>query len=795
MKKRFALRIYLLLALLLPLFVMTACEDPVCQHRDADDNSLCDKCNESYTDGEDIHIHRYTEENTDAEYVAAAADCENAASYFYSCVCGEKGTETFYYGEPNGHSYTVESTDAEYFAADKDCEHGESYFYSCSCGKAGTDVFYRGEPKEHSYTVESTDAEYFAADRDCEHGTSYFYSCSCGKAGTDVFYRGEPKGHSYTVKSTDAQYFAADRDCEHGESYFYSCSCGKAGTDVFYRGKTAHEVGYVGDKDFHWVECEICKETVNYGEHEKGYYGVCTVCDESMHGPVAWAEKEPVNLVYKMTDYDANGTTPSGCRRYLAGEDTTFASSIDDAVAARNAYAERLVNVRVTYLYYENIDANGWGQTTNLMFLEVSSGGGVPDIFTNYTYDMVGTSLKGSFHNLKNTTLDIENGGNYFSFLKDGYNEEVDDKGYMYAYMQSLTLSDEKMYVLASDYYIDCIRSFFVVPVNVGLLESVGPKVFGTDTFTVDDFYELVWQKRWTYNMAAAFSTAVYKDTGTAIVGEDLDDVLGYVVTPNRGGSAFLYTTSVSIIDRRLDTYTEQYEYTYPYENEQLYGLFYAISDFMGRTGVTDISFSDPAIAKYGNGTGDVDGAVRTRFCQGKILFIGNAMLGSLEQDAYQTLKATEGFGLAPVPLYHEISEGSDETYRTLISSTGRTGAISRATKNFAAATAFLDYVSTHSSHILEEYYNYKFQYDIVDAEIKGNVEMLKYLRSNVGSALDMVWDDAMNQFYKQASGNKWSRFLEYNRYQYDVRESYYEQRMPKYVCLSELYKLYENLP
>ena len=29
-------------------------DEPTCEHRDADDNSLCDKCGEAYTDGKDI---------------------------------------------------------------------------------------------------------------------------------------------------------------------------------------------------------------------------------------------------------------------------------------------------------------------------------------------------------------------------------------------------------------------------------------------------------------------------------------------------------------------------------------------------------------------------------------------------------------------------------------------------------------------------------------------------------------------------------------------------------------------
>ncbi len=82
-----------------------------CAHRDIDDNSLCDKCGVGYTDGQDSsdeHTHSYTEKNTDSKYLDKIADCENAATYFYSCSCGAKGTETFTYGAVNQHNYVSE---------------------------------------------------------------------------------------------------------------------------------------------------------------------------------------------------------------------------------------------------------------------------------------------------------------------------------------------------------------------------------------------------------------------------------------------------------------------------------------------------------------------------------------------------------------------------------------------------------------------------------------------------------------------------------------------------------------
>ncbi len=55
--------------------------------------------------GGDEHTHAYTEENTAAKYFAADADCTSGETYFKSCECGEKGTETFEVGDVKAHLY------------------------------------------------------------------------------------------------------------------------------------------------------------------------------------------------------------------------------------------------------------------------------------------------------------------------------------------------------------------------------------------------------------------------------------------------------------------------------------------------------------------------------------------------------------------------------------------------------------------------------------------------------------------------------------------------------------------
>ena len=46
---------------------------------------------------EPSHIHSYSVENTASKYQVTAATCAASAVYYYSCVCGERGNDTFSY--------------------------------------------------------------------------------------------------------------------------------------------------------------------------------------------------------------------------------------------------------------------------------------------------------------------------------------------------------------------------------------------------------------------------------------------------------------------------------------------------------------------------------------------------------------------------------------------------------------------------------------------------------------------------------------------------------------------------
>ena len=54
------------------------------------------------------HIHNFNQQKTTEEYLESPATCTTKAVYCFSCACGERGVETFGYGEMLAHTWKTE---------------------------------------------------------------------------------------------------------------------------------------------------------------------------------------------------------------------------------------------------------------------------------------------------------------------------------------------------------------------------------------------------------------------------------------------------------------------------------------------------------------------------------------------------------------------------------------------------------------------------------------------------------------------------------------------------------------
>ena len=568
------------------------------------------------------------------------------------------------------------------------------------------------------------------------------------------------------------------------------------------------------------------------------------IIDGGETGIVPWGNTK---LIFQMTENSNSQELPSTCGRYLAGdlEGVEDVSTIDQFVSDRNDEALKQTNVTVEYQYLPDTPLYSWGQNIDLIDSEVrAKEPGRPDMYCNFVYDMVAVSLKGSFANLLSTTMYEEGhelaGLNYFDFADDPNLEDTGD-GYMMEYMRSLTLSKFKMYCLSSDYFTDMVRAFLVVPVNIGLLETLkhsgtydaatGKGDFladrntddGKDNYSIEDFYQLVNDMEWNYENLAKFSEAIFSEGAEGDESVDLRDTVGFALGTSSGlpASGMLYTTSVTIIDRVYDVYKGDYTYAYPYmvqngsgnnvefnkseegTHEELIAFCNNLNDLFQSKGVIAVSSGET----HGYATTDLM-AIRKRFSTNNVLFGGVICLGSLEYHEYKAMNGQggSGYGIVPVPLYRtNYTDANGEVkvdkYLTQIHNIGRIGAISYTTEKFAQCTAYLNYLSTHSTKILNEYYDYKLQYDVGGDEVKGNVEMLKYIRKNVRSSFDKAFEDALGKFYnatdEQSMKQQWHTMLKDNSYQFTGMADAYDSVTP--VKAWRLYNLensiYPTLP
>ncbi len=588
--------------------------------------------------------------------------------------------------------------------------------------------------------------------------------------------------------------------------------------------------------------CDVCGETIKKGPGGGGGDVTTEIPD------VTWSDE--VYLLYQMTD-NSNKELSSGCYRYLAGQSgestlkpkDPYVDGIDQDIADRNNDAMSYAKVNVEYLYYPDTTSYGWGSNIDDISKAATSETekGRPDIFCNFVYDMMSASLNRAFKNVyshSNASVDVKPGErtNYFTFAAQGkYDPNFTDtgEGYMVEYMQSLSLSRDRMYLVASDYFMDLVRAFFVVPVNITLLERDIDVATGDDAdnkdaynydwdgdgdYTIEDFYEMVRQKKWTYTTLAGFANDVYENSNTAADEDPLDDTLGFAVG-TQGGlgiSGLLYTTSITVIERKWNkqlyeddngNWVADWEYWYPDDNSgnclQLQEFVTNLNSLFTSTGVRSVEKSsvDPK----------VETAIRAKFAKNKILFGGIICVGSLEEEAY-TRMVEDGnqFGVVPVPLYRgQWWDEEDQVYKTdeyltQIHSIGRVGGISFMSTKFAPASAFLNYLSLNSTQILDDYYNWTLKEDAASgSDIEGNAEMLDYVREHVRSSFDKAFEDALAKFYANDesfdyNSHKWHNLILAANFKMDagvMKKTYKEVVGIKDTALEFLEKSYDALP
>ena len=502
------------------------------------------------------------------------------------------------------------------------------------------------------------------------------------------------------------------------------------------------------------AKCDWCSVAFScpLAEHkDENQDGACDGCLKMLESfDFAWTSG---NLTFEMTDHSNGQELPSGCKNWMAGETTGTASMTEQAAVTRNDAALVATGLTIKYEFLPDNDPN-YAWSDNYERINTNQSNGIYfDMYCNFAYDMIGASLLGCFANLKTSKTT-----NHFEFAgDDDYGSTIgDDNGYMYEYMTSLSIDESKMYLVASDYFIDMIRAFYCVPMDIAMFNDLATKeilgsIEGKDYGeTVKDFAQAVYDGYWTYDLLLKYCASY----GDATVNSDK---MGFAIAQHSLSAAgLLYTTSVRLFtDARKvpgsdwvhDTVAKNSPYTYEETNETFFAFAEELENMVTSAGVVRFTKND----KFGLSTNLL--AIREKFTTHKVLFGGVILLGSLEYQDYQDMKTEggEGFLVVPVPLYTDYNKDTNDIYSTQVHNVGRIGAISVKTTKFAECSAFLNFQSTHSRNVRDTYYNYDLLYSVVGGAdtniLEANQQMLNLLRDSLITGFDKAYEDSSALF------------------------------------------------
>ncbi len=98
------------------------------------------------------HSHNFNKQVATEPYLKSAATCTAKAVYYYSCECGEKGEQTFEYGDKLPHTFDKQVATEPYLKSAASCTARAVYYFSCECGAVSeTETFTYGELKDHTF--------------------------------------------------------------------------------------------------------------------------------------------------------------------------------------------------------------------------------------------------------------------------------------------------------------------------------------------------------------------------------------------------------------------------------------------------------------------------------------------------------------------------------------------------------------------------------------------------------------------------------------------------------------------
>ena len=429
-------------------------------------------------------------------------------------------------------------------------------------------------------------------------------------------------------------------------------------------------------------------------------------------------------------------------RQYLRGPDEVedgVTPTIEQMVYERNLAAKALFGVEITYEEWDH-DKASWGRAAGpIQTLVQGNAADAPDLFVNMIYDLnLVLKTVGAFKDVWSIP------GSYFDFSTEGW---------MTDWMISMSLTGDRAYVLAGDYFLDVLRTIGVLPFNMTMMDDNANKLamplLGKEISEGEEltplFFDLVEEGKWTWELLGKLCEAIWVDND----GDGADSVrdrLG-IIADEYGGvssSIYIYSCGEELIERRIiedesnPNNGKEWVY-YPSEPGVLNDIFDSVASvFSGKGSLSTRNSLDGS-------TPDNPGLAyhHIKFGQGELLTAGACLLGELEDDSFQQMQ--DQYSVVPLPKVREESE-----YNTFITNTGDAGAINVNTAPGKAKviTAYVQYCTENSADIREEFLEIVTKYKTTTYN-QGTDRMLDLIYENINYGGVKVIEDAVNGNYR----------------------------------------------
>ena len=298
------------------------------------------------------HTHGFTVETRNANTLKAAATCEVAATYWYSCQCGTISTTvSFTYGSPLAHIYGDWQSNAS------------QHWKKCSCGDTKDTASHTGDPCVCGYTTptvppcthqygewQKDDADNHSRVCECEHKDTAPHTWNAGvptaaphqlkhTCTTCDEEKTVTGTHNFNVETVNETTRRSIATCEVAATYWYSCACTEKSSTIYFSHSSvaAHSHGYGLGGAKPWEQSCACGHKTGVHDYTKldnpsgmialfeeltydGNYKISIECSTS--GGLDYTGDIEVNGKNSYADFP-DGSTEYIYKRYMQNIDET----------------------------------------------------------------------------------------------------------------------------------------------------------------------------------------------------------------------------------------------------------------------------------------------------------------------------------------------------------------------------------------------------------------------------------------------------------------------------------------